>query len=89
MATTHLTHLPLVLHICVSELDSIGLGDGLSPVDQVITWTNVYVLIIWRLGTNFSEIKIKIQISPFMKMNLKWRIRNGGNFVQGRKWLEI
>ena len=67
-----LTHLPLALHICVSELIGTGSGNGLSPVlHQAITWTNADLLSIGPLGTNFIEIWIKIQKFSFLKMPLK------------------
>ena len=51
---------------------SIGSGNGLSPDrHQAITWTNADLLIIGSLGTNCSEIGIKIQKFSFMKMHLK------------------
>ena len=66
-----LTHLPRVPHICVSELD-LGSGNGLSPVRrQAITWPNAAILLIGALGTNISEIWIKIQNFSFMKMHPK------------------
>ena len=41
---------------------SIGSGNGLSPVwCQAITWTNADFLSTGPLGTNFSEIQIKMQ----------------------------
>ena len=50
---------PLVPHICVSELVSIGSGNGLSPLRrQAITWTNTGLLSIILLGTYFREIWI-------------------------------
>ena len=56
----------------VSELGSIGSGNGLSPVRrQAITWTNVELLLIRPLGTHLSEIRIKIQYFLFMKMHLQ------------------
>ena len=53
-----------MLHINVSvNWVSIGSGNGLSPVwHQTITWANAGLLSIGPLGTNFSEIRIKIQI---------------------------
>ena len=43
--------------ICVSELTTIGSGNGLSPGRrQTIIWTNDGILLIEPLGTNFSEI---------------------------------
>ena len=52
-----LTHLPPVSQICVGEPGQLGSGDGFSPVwRQAITWSNVDLLSIGALGTNFSEI---------------------------------
>ena len=40
----------------------IGSGKGLPPVRrQAITWTNANLLSIKHLGTNISEIRIKIK----------------------------
>ena len=51
---------------------SIGSGNGLSPEQrQAITGTNADLLSIGPLGTNFSEIVIKIPKFSFMKMPLK------------------
>ena len=67
-----LTHLPLVLHICVSRLTIIGWDNGLSPIRrQAIIYSNAGLLLIGHLGTNISEILIKIQNVSFMKMHLK------------------
>ena len=67
-----LTHLPLVPHICVNELGSIGSDNGLSPIRrQAIIWTNDGLLSIGPLGANFSEILIKIQNFSFTKTHLK------------------
>ena len=38
---------------------------------QAIIWTNVEIFLIGPLGTNFSEISIKIYIFSFKKMHLK------------------
>ena len=38
---------------------------------QAIIWTNAWILSIWSLGTNFSDIWIEIHISSFKKMQLK------------------
>ena len=55
-----LYHWVRVTHICVSNSTIIGLDNGLSPVRcQAIIWTNVRILLIGPLGTNFSEILIK------------------------------
>ena len=50
----------------------IGSDNGLSPIQrQAITWTNADLLLIGPLGTNFSEIGIKMQNFSFMKMYVK------------------
>ena len=67
-----LTHWDRVTHICVSKLAIIGSHNGLSPDRrQAIIWTNAGLLLIWPIGTNFSEILIEILIFSFKKMRLK------------------
>ena len=67
-----LTHWGQVTHICVSKLTIIGSDNGLSPGRrQAIIWTNAGILLIRPLGTNFSEILIRIQTFSFKKMHLK------------------
>ena len=74
-----LTHWGRVTHICVSKLTIIGSDNGLSPGRrQAIVWTNAGTLLIWTLGTNFSEISSEIHAFSFKKMHLirssaKWR----------------
>ena len=52
---------------------NISSGNGLSPVRrQAITWTNAGVLSIGLVGTNLSEIQIRILLFPFKKMHLRW-----------------
>ena len=59
-------------HICVGNLTIIGSDDGLSPGRrQAITWTNVGILLIGPLGTNFSEMLIEINTFSFKKIHLK------------------
>ena len=59
-------------HICVSDLTSIGSGNGLSPGRrQAIIRTNAGILLIRPFGTNFSEILIEIIIFSLKKMRLK------------------
>ena len=74
-----LTHWGRVTHICVSKLSTIGSDNGLSPTwRQAIIWTNARILLIGPLGTNFSEILIKIPTFSFKKMRLKlssWKWR--------------
>ena len=53
-------------------LTIIGADNGLSPGRrQAIIWTNAGILLIEPLGTNFSEILIRIKIFSFNKMRLK------------------
>ena len=67
-----LTHWGRLTHICVSKLTIIAADNGLSPGRrQAIMWTNDGILLIWPLGTNFSEILIEIHSFSFMKMHLK------------------
>ena len=59
-------------HICVCKLTIIGSDNGLSPGQrQAIIWTNAGILLIGPLGTNFSEISVKVHIFSFMKVHLK------------------
>ena len=67
-----LTHWGRVTHICVGNLTIIVSDNGLSPYRrQAIIWTNAGLLLIGPLGTNFSEILIKILTFSFKKMRLK------------------
>ena len=64
-----LTHWGRVTYICVSKLTIIGSDYGLSPDRrQAIIWTNAGLLLIGPLGTNFSEISIKI-LTSFLQEN--------------------
>ena len=54
-------------YICVSRLTDNGLSPGRC---QTIIWTNAGILLIGPLGTNLSEILIKIYIFLFKKMDL-------------------
>ena len=59
-------------HIYVSKLNIIDSDNGLSPVrPQAIIWTNVVILLIWPLGTKFSEMLIKILTVSFTKRYFK------------------
>ena len=67
-----LTHWGRVTHICVSNLTIIGPDNGLSSDRrQAIIWTNDGIFLVGPLGTNFSEILIKISTFSFNKMRLK------------------
>ena len=58
--------------ICVGNLTIIGSDNGLSPGRrQAITWTNVGILLIEPLWTNFSEMLIEIHTFSFKKIHLK------------------
>ena len=72
MDSVVLTHWGRVTHIWVSKLTIIGSDNGLSPGRrQAIIWTNDGILLIWPLGTNFSEMLIEIKTFSFEKMQLK------------------
>ena len=76
-----LTHWGRVTHICVANLTIIGSDNGLSPGwRQAITWTNVGILLIGPLGTNFSEILIEIHTFSFKKIHLKLSSAKWGPF---------
>ena len=67
-----LTHWGRVTHICASKKTIIGSDNGLAPGRRhAIIWTNVEILLIGTLGTNFSEMLIEIRIFSFKKMGLK------------------
>ena len=71
-SSSALTHWGRVTHICVGKLTIIGSDNGLSPEGrQAIIWTNAGILLIGPLGTNFSEILIKIQTFSSKKIRLK------------------
>ena len=67
-----LTHWGRVTHICVGKLTILGSDNGLSPGRrQAIIWTNAGILSIGPLGTNFSEILIKLHAFLCKNMHLK------------------
>ena len=67
-----LTHWGRVMHICFGKLNIMVSDSGLLHGQyQAIIWTNVGILLIWPLGTNFSEILMKIITFSFKKMHLK------------------
>ena len=66
------THSGQVTHTCVSKLTIISSDNGLAPGRrQAIVWTNVGILLIGLLGTNFSEISIVIHTFSFKIIHLK------------------
>ena len=79
---TLLTHWGRVTHTCVIKQTIIGSDNSLSPcLSQGIIWSNVGILLIRTLGTNFSEIINEIHKFSFGKAILKCRLENGGHFV--------
>ena len=67
-----LTHWGRATHICVGELTIIVSDNGLSPGRrQAIFWTNAGILLIGALGTNVSEILIKICAFSLKELLLK------------------
>ena len=60
------------MHICVGKTTIIGSYNGLLPSwHQAIIWTNAGILLTEPLGTNFSEMLIKIHTFLFKKMHFK------------------
>ena len=60
-----------VMHLCFVNLTIISLDNGLSTDQcEAIIWTNIEILPIGSLGTNFCEILIKIHTFPFKKIHL-------------------
>ena len=56
----------------LGNLTIIGSDNGLSPSwRKAIIWTNVGILLIGLLGSNFNEILIGIQTFSLKKMHLK------------------
>ena len=50
----------------------IGSDNGLAPTKrQAIIWTNAEILLIWTLGTNFSNILSEIHTFSLTKMHSK------------------
>ena len=74
-----LTHWGWVTHLCITRLTIIGSDNGLSPGRrQAIIWTNVSILLIGPLETNFNEMFIEMLAFSFAKIHLqmssgKWR----------------
>ena len=59
------------MHKCASKLNIIASDNGLLPGRlQAIIWTNAGMLLIWSLGTTFSEVVIEIYTFLFKKMHL-------------------
>ena len=85
-----LTHWGRVAPICVDNLTIIGSDNGLSPGrHQAIIWSNVEILLLEPLGTNFSEISIEIIIFSVKKMPLKMSSGNWRPFWLGLNELTL
>ena len=55
---------------------------SLSPSGrQAIIWSNVGILLIRNLRTNFIKITIKIHTFRLLKCIWKWRLENGGHLL--------
>ena len=79
-----------VTHICVDNLTIIGSDNGLSPGRrQAIIWTNVEILLIEPLGTNFIESLIGIITFSIKKMHLKMSSGNWRPFCLGLNELRV
>ena len=86
-AGNKITHWGRVTHLCVSKLTNIASDNGLSPGRrQAITWTNIGILLIGPLGTNFSEMLIEIHTFSFKKILLKMSSAKWRPFVSASMW---
>ena len=76
---------PSAAYMSVNRV-SIGSDNGLSPIQHLaINWTNTCP--IGPLGTNFSEILIKIQNFSFTTMHLKISSVKRQPFCSGGRWV--
>ena len=79
-----LTHWGLETHICAGNLTIICSDNGLSPGRrQAIIETNVGILFIGTLGTDFSKILFEKYIISFKKMHFKVSSGNWRPFCLG------
>ena len=85
-----LTHWDQITHIYVDNLTITSSDNGLSPGRcQAIIWTNAGILLFGPLGTNFSEISIKIQAFSLKKIHLKMSSAKRCSFRLGLNVLNI
>ena len=76
--------------MCVSKLTLIGSDNSLSPGwRQAIISINAGILLIWPLGTNFSENVIGIQIFALKKMHLKMSFTKWHPFCLGLNCVDL
>ena len=88
--TNTLSHWGRLTHICVSKLTTIGSDNGLSPGRRrTIIETNAAILLTGLLGTNFSEILIKIHIFSLKKLHLKMSSAKWRQFWPGLNMLNM
>ena len=81
-----LTHWGRVTHICVCKITIIDSDNGLAPGrHQAIIQINAGILLIGPLGTNFTEILIRIQTFSLKKMRLKMSSAKWRPFCLGVK----
>ena len=67
-----LTHWGWVTHICISKMTIISSDNGLSPDRcQAIISSIAGILLVWLMGTNFSEVLTIIYLFSLKKMHLK------------------
>ena len=74
------------MHICVAKLTIIGSDNGRH---QAIIWTSAGILLNGPLGTNFSEISIRIQSLSFKEMHLKMSSGKWRPFCRGLNVLTL
>ena len=73
---------PIEAEWCICAI--ISSNNGLSPGRrQAIIWTNVGILLIGPLGTNFNEILIQIHTFSFTKIHVKMSSGKWRPFCQG------
>ena len=89
-----LTHWGRVTHICVGNLTIIGSENCLSTGRrQAITWTNVGILLLGPLGTNFSEMLIHSRKSIVWKMAVilcrPQCVKSLNSFVSTTLWIHF
>ena len=76
-----LTHWGRVTQKCIGNQTIIGSDNGLSPGRrQDIIWSNAGILLIWTLGTSFSEILSKIHTFSLKKIHFK---------MSSAKWRQV
>ena len=85
-----LFHWGRVTHICVSKLTINGSDNGFSPSRRpAIIWTSAGKLLMWPLGTNFSEILIEIHAFSFKKNTLQYVVRKMAAILSRPQFVEI